>query len=610
MPWPTIAGDRLPLNLGARYALPTDRLPLNLGVEEGGGDPPPDPPDPTVIGLVTQASSARWRGEGSRRSLPLVARWGGALHAGRQWRAAWGGLVAQAASSRMEWGVPLQLASSATALWQTSHAALSAATWLPWGAPPQQTGGMTVRWGQGSANARAVLNGLWRSPPLQGRSVDALWRGSMGVHRCSPLVHWTAPPLQYGKWVLPWGRGDGLEWIVRPPPPTPEPPPPGPLRDGRYVGLHLGCPVYTGDTRRLPLNLGITACWMARTQRRAYVVLNEISVVRLPDRLPIHVDQVAIAGGRDAWCWDARLALADPSQLAELAPTVTGPRKVEITLNGYAWVVAIEAFDKADTWGSTDVALSGRSVTAQLAEPYAAPRTRETTQDRTMLQLADAEVAGSEVTADYGTVSWLVPGGAWYYDGLTPMAALQRIAAASGGVVQSHPTDPVVQIRARYPVSPWGWTTTTPDVVIQDDILTGLRLQLQSKPLYDAVIVAGERVGVAARVRRDGEAGQTYAPQQVDPLMTHADGTRERGRNVLSDRGGQASIEHDLPLFGGPLQEGQPGLVLPLMLAQRVAGEGTWHGLVTAVRIEARRQDKAVDIVQTVTIERHYTDAD
>jgi hypothetical protein len=46
------------------------------------------------------------------------------------------------------------------------------------------------------------------------------------------------------------------------------------------------------------------------------------------------------------------------------------------------------------------------------------------------------------------------------------------------------------------------------------------------------------------------------------------------------------------------------------MLAQRVTGEGTWHGLVIGVRIEASRQRNAIDVVQTVTLERHYTDAD
>ena len=133
---------------------------------------------------------------------------------------------------------------------------------------------------------------------------------------------------------------------------------------------------------------------------------------------------------------------------------------------------------------------------------------------------------------------------------------------------------------------------------------------MQSRPNFDAVIVAGEHVGVAARVIVEGEAGQTYAPQQIDQLITHADGARGRRRNVLSDRGGQASIETDLPLFAAPLATGQPGRVMPLQLVRRITGEGTWHGLVTAVRINATRQDKAIDIVQTVTIERHYTDAD
>lgn len=437
-----------------------------------------------------------------------------------------------------------------------------------------------------------------------------VWRGSMAGRHRSSHTGWNAPPSQRGVTRVPWGMGRGLEWVVRPPPASPPPPTTSLHPDGRRVGLDAACPVYSGPTHRLPLNLGIAACYLGRPQRRAYVVLNDISVVRLPDRLPIDVDAISLAGGRESAYWEASLTLANPAQLEALTPTVTGPRNVEVTINGYAWVIAVEAFDRAQVFGATEVSVRGRSATAQLAEPYALPRTRETTADRTMVQLADAEVAGSAVTVDYGAVSWLVPGGAWYYDGLTPMAALARLAEASGSVVQSHPAQPVVQVRPRYPVSPWLWTTTTPDVVIQDDIVTGMRLQLQSKPLFDAVIAAGERVGVAARVKRAGEAGQTYAPQQVDALLTHADGCRERGRNVLSDRGGQATIEHDLPLFGGPLQAGQPGLVLPLTLVQRVAAEGTWHGLATAVRIDARRQGAAVDVVQTVTLERHYTDAD
>lgn len=253
--------------------------------------------------------------------------------------------------------------------------------------------------------------------------------------------------------------------------------------------------------------------------------------------------------------------------------------------------------------------MAGRSVSALLAEPYAPARSVEVDQVRTMAQLANAEVLGSACTVEYATVDWLVTAGAWYFDSLTPMAALIRLAEGAVAVVQSHPSDPLLQIRPRYPVSPWDWTTTTPDATLQDDIVLGERLQLQSRPIFDAVIVAGEQVGVAARVRREGEAGQTYAPQQVDQLITHLDGARERGRNVLSDRGGLAVVEADIPLFHSPFELGQTGLVLPMQLVNRVTGAGAWIGLATAVRIEATRSEKAIEIIQTVTLERHYTDA-
>ena len=608
MPSPSIHGLRVPLNLGPRWLGSPWRLPLNLGVDHDT-PPPPPPPDPSVVGLVTSGVAARWRGLPSMH-VGVAASWGGALAVGPRWVLAWSVGAPVLVGSTLRWGAPEVHARGAALAWGQSQAVVAAAAQLSWASPAWLQAQARAAWGQGRAQAARAAHPSWRSPPMHARVAALLWAGGMSAQRRLSRVVWAAPPQVTPFWRMPWGRGDGLAWVVRPPVPPAPPPAPRPVNDPLRLDLNLGCPVYTGDTRRLPLNLGITACWMARTQRRAYIVLNEISVVRLPDRLPIEVDNLSLFGGREAWGWEARVALAQPAQLAELSPTVEGPRRVEITINGYRWVVAVEAFDQSRVFGATEVTLTGRSITAQLAEPYARARTHEATVERTMVQLATAELAGSGVTLDYGTVNWLVPAGAWYYTELTPMAALQRLAEASGGVVQSHPELPQVQIRARYPVSPWDWTTTTPDVVIQDDIVTGTRLQLQSKPMFDAVIAAGERIGVAARVRRAGEAGQTYAPQQVDALITHADAARERGRNVLGDRGGQAAIEHDLPLFGGTLQPGQPGLVLPMMLAQRVSGEGTWHGLVTAVRIEVRRQAAAIDVQQTVTLERHYTDAD
>lgn len=595
---------RLVLDLGDRAAS-ARRLPLNLGVLEVGGGEDPAP----VVGSVRLSLSARWsRTHGLGRTWS--PRWGALVPRAAHVGAAWGGLASRRLVHSLGWDAPAVQRASTVASWRASEALHARALFASWDSPEIHARATSAAWrGAQETHARG-LAAAWNAPPAIGRAIDARWRGSMTARAVGRRLQYSAPPLQMRKWGIPWGRGDGLPWFIRPPKPPLPPPPPGRVVDGTRLQLDLACRAYTDDARRLPLNLGITACWLARPQRKVFVVVNEFSVVRLPDRLPIHVDAISIAGGRDSGYWDAGLALADPEQLDALAPTVDGPRAIEITINGHPWVVQVEAFDSARVHGSTEVSVRGRSVTAQLAEPYAAARTRETTQVRTMVQLADAEVAGTPITVDYGTVDWLVPAGAWYYDSLTPMAALARIAEAAGAVVQSHPSEPMIQIRPRYPASPWAWTTTAPDAVVQDDIVTGTRLQLQSRPLYDAVIVAGERVGVSAKVRRSGEAGQTFAPQQIDQLITHADGARERGRNVLSDRGGQAQVEIDIPLFRADMQAGQPGLILPLMLVQRITQEGTWHGLATGVRIEARRQEKAVEVIQTVTLERHYTDAD
>lgn len=602
-------GDRIPLAFRTPLVLrPGDRIPLAFGPDEAG----PEVPDPEIVGDLTAGPWVRW-GDMAPVLRSVQTRSAAFAEARNTSALPWGGLGSRMAGLAVVWGgLQLQRAGQSLA-WAASTSNVRAVLAAAWDLNPVLTSARTARWAGAMPVSRHAMGLPWSVPPSHAAAVRVAWGGFAARLRASGAP-WTVPPKFEAPMRIRWGYGHGLEWVVRPPVVEPEEPTPGGPKYGRTVALAFKCRKYIHHGQRVPLRFGNLACYAARDQQRAYVVLNTIEVVRLPDLLPIKVDSIGLSGARDAWCWDAQLQLADPAQLAQVQPTVDGPRKLRITINGYPWVIAVEAFDKAEVFGQTQVSISGRSPSAQLAEPYAAARSGETTAARTMHQLADAEVDGSEIGLQYDAVSWLVTGGAWYYDSMTPMAALLRIAEASGSVVQSHPSEPEVRVAPRYPVSPWDWPTTAPDVEIQDDIVTSTRLQLQSRPNYDAVIVAGERVGVAARVKREGSAGQTYAPQQVDQLITHADGARERGRNVLADRGGQASIEHDLPLFSAPLDAGQPGLVLPLQLVRRITGDGTWHGLATAVRISAvlvkTSTGVVFDVTQSVTIERHYTDAD
>lgn len=394
-------------------------------------------------------------------------------------------------------------------------------------------------------------------------------------------VPWGTPPERQASNVLPWGpqgRYPGrdpiidLPWIEDPAAPPPQPP-----------------------------------------ALRVHVVLNSVSVVRLPDRTPIAVDTVDLSSNVESAYWTLRMTLADPSHVALLRPTVDGPAQVEIDLNGYVWTAIIEGREGNRQFASRGVTVIGRSRTAVLDDPYAPQRSATESEIRTARQLAEAELANTGFTLDWAGVDWLVPGGAWYYQNLTPMAVLQRIAQARGAVIQSHPAELELRVRSRYPASPWAWNATTADIVLPASWVTNESARLQSRPLFDAVIVSGEQQGVLGRITRAGSAGERFAEQVVDQLITEAAVAAERGRVVLGDRGEQELVDMRIPLFvQGEITGGGPGLYTPLQLIEVQDIAETWKGLGVGVSISARRAgtaDAGLEIWQNVSIERHLTDA-
>lgn len=99
-------------------------------------------------------------------------------------------------------------------------------------------------------------------------------------------------------------------------------------------------------------------------------------------------------------------------------------------------------------------------------------------------------------------------------------------------------------------------------------------LQMRSAPLYDAVVVTGElsRKGVTCKVRREGGAGQLFAPQVSSPLISIAAAGAERGRNILSDRGEQAGRRCHRAAFRQAAEARRGG-------SDHAPGSGRGHGL-------------------------------
>ncbi len=598
----------LPLNLGPLYGGDGRFLTLNLGVA-WDVDPGPDP-EPVPATLRTSAALP-WADAGGLRISALVG-WGYAPALTKAAAAAWGAAPVVAQQCSLPWGLSPLLKGECGISWRQASPLVGRAVSLGWGALPLTRAGLSFVWRSQLAGIRADAVIPWSSGRRGGQALTLRWRGQLPRVEGGRRLPWGHPGATCREARLPWRPARPIPWLVRPPkPPGPDPEPQPAFPPGNLIGLNLGCAI-VGIPGLAPLNLGVTACYLVRPQRRTYVVINSVSVVRLPDRTPIQVESISISSSVDAWGSSYDIELADSAQLALLKPTAAGPRLIEINLNGYVWTAVMESYSGRREWSRTGATLAGRSRTALLAGPYAPGRVKATTEERSMAQLVDEELADTGFTASYDTVDWLVPPGAWFYDALPALDAISRLAEASGAVVQSDPAEPSLRVRARYPDSPWDWRDRTPAHVLQEDIITNESLQMRSAPLYDAVVVTGELAGkgVTCKVRRAGEAGQLFAQQVSSPLINTAAAGAERGRNILADRGEQAAIELVVPLFTAPLRPGEVGRILPLDLVEVVGEEGTWHGLCTAVRTEARIGDKAVVIEQTITLERHYSDAD
>lgn len=596
-------GRHTPLNLGPLFDGRGSYLPLKLGVSWDV-----DPPDPVIRGIRTSWGSA-WAPAMVLRQ-GRVASWNQSAK-----KNAVKGVCWLPAGLRSNKAFPMTWELSPRARLQSDYAWLGAMSQVHRSAPLSWTGLLLARGGAnwGWRTQSVIANGhmfRWLSASLWNGVVGLAWQGRLRQRVSGHLMRWLHPGVAREACRLPWAIAERVPWLVRRPQPVPPDPEPSPFPMGSKIGLNLACPTISHPGFS-PLNLGVTACYAVRPQRETHIVLNTISVVRIPDRTPIAVESIGISGSCDGWGFSFDIGLANGAHLTLLKPTSAGPRQIEITLNGYVWTAIIESYSTRREWNTGGVSLTGRSRTALLASPYAPIRARVNVEDRSVAQLVGEELADTGYTASYDTVDWLVPMGAWFYDASTPLDAISALAEASGAVVQSDPATLELRVRPRYPISPWLWRDSAPDVIIQDDIITGENLQVRSAPLYDAVVVTGELAGkgVTCKVKRAGEAGDSYAPQVSSALITVVAAGTERGRNVLSDRGEQASIDLTLPLFAAPLLPGQTGRVLPLDLVEVQTAEGTWHGLCTAVRIEARRDDKAVVIEQTVTLERHYTDA-
>ncbi|MEC7120591.1 MAG: hypothetical protein VXW65_11920 [Pseudomonadota bacterium] len=431
---------------------------------------------------------------------------------------------------------------------------------------------------------------------------DATWQVALGLNaKSAEARHQVAESLDSTLWIPcqvatqpKIGRSPSI-----PPPPDIDPYVPDP-------DLNFICDAGRGNPARVNLNFSAGA-WCPMYTRKVFIIVNEVFLKRVSDDVPIEMNGCSVGTDRDSFAWSFSASIPH-TELDKVKPTVDGLIEVELSINSLIWRFVIENYGQRKQFAKTDIDISGRSLTAYLTEPYAPKRDYNHASASFAAALADAELNRGGAPSGFGLdwqlideLGWPVPENTLNYQNLTPLQAIQKIAKAGGGYVQSHPSDPTVMVVPDYPSASWQWAGATPNKSIILDLIKSESLQWQEKPAYNGVYVEGVVSGVAAFVRLTGTAGENQAEMYVDRMTCDVQAARQKGLSILSEGGKQAKMTIDMPLHNSI------GLIKPSMLVEIDGGESnTWRGLVRGVTISVSLSGGAVVVNKSLEMERHY----
>ena len=328
----------------------------------------------------------------------------------------------------------------------------------------------------------------------------------------------------------------------------------------------------------------------------AYMQVHQLTAHLLPSMEPVVLTDVALAADDDGYGWSL-MANGPEHLMDQLAPVAGLPTRVQVVLNGMAFVFAITSTARSRSFARHRVAVQGVSVTAMLGTPYMPQQSWLSNASATAQQLAVQALEFTGVGLDWQIADWLVPAGAWSFQG-TPLQAVLRVAESVGAVVRSHPTAEQLIIAPRYPVLPWHWASATPDVRMPAAVIATDELRPEPRADYNAIYVTGGSVGgVQGHVVRSLSARDKLAPSVQDDLITHADAARMRGQWALAASGNKLLQTISMPVLTGGTN---PGIVRPGQLLEVLDTDGTWRGLVRGVNVSAALPK----VRQQITVER------
>lgn len=464
------------------------------------------------------------------------------------------------AIKRAPWGIAVYADRGALAIW-SQYATLARITAVPWGIATATDRAAESLWGQYLNRPQRNLAGPWGISTATDRASVVPW--GQYLARLGMVAN------------VPWGVSAAADIHV-----------PSPW--GKYqqrLALVVDVPTETG------------AAAVIIPVKRSYIVINDVSLVRVSDSLELPATALKLSIDAESWIWGFSADLAGAS-LDDVVGDPGQPVELAATINGTEFRLLAERVARTRSFGRSGVSISGRGIAAVLDAPYAALASHYSTSAITAQQAAEAAVTSIELPSgwaiDWQITDWLLPAGLWSHQG-GPVSAVTRIAAAAGAYVQADPLSKTLHILPRYGVAPWDWAGVTPDYEVPSAVATTEGIEWVDNPAYDVVYVSGEAGGILGKVLRTGAAGTLPAQMVTDNLITHADAARQRGISILGNTGRQAMISLSMPVLT------PSGIIKPGSMVEYTDAATARIGVVRGVSVSA----DGIKVRQTIEVETH-----
>lgn len=334
--------------------------------------------------------------------------------------------------------------------------------------------------------------------------------------------------------------------------------------------------------------------------RRVYLVINDVDLRRVSGDVRIPCTRLALQLDADSWTCSFTASVPGTA-LGNLEPDVFGqPVELMALVNGAQFRLLAQGLTRSRSFGRSDLQVTGRGHAALLDAPYSPVLSfGNPSASRTAQQLVGDALLDNGVpldwTVDWRLADWPVPAGVWAHQG-SRISAINAIAAAAGGYLQSAGAGQVLRVLPRYPAAPWEWPAMAADLSLPAAVTTRESIEWVNKAAYNRVYVSGVGAGgVLGRVTRAGTAGDACATMVTDPLITHATAARQRGLPVLADTGRQAMVGLRLPVLP------ETGVIAPGTLVHYWDATEQRKGLVRSNSLEF----SSPALWQTISVETH-----